>query len=201
MTLRVWALKIGELRPLSRGGLLLLTVRCAMRVEPWLPPGLDALWLDGFEHVASTAFEMPARSNPATTLARALSNRGAEACNRLAPTDEPLGRCMNYATQTLAAAVRAAGLEAGPVLKKAVIDSAKLSASVAGVLAHAGRVRVATGNDPVAVACVAMWDAIRADIPVLAAVTSELGTAANRVQALRELAPLWPGRAPAWVRR
>jgi len=201
MSLRVWALKVGELRPLSRAGLLLLSARCAMRVEPWLPPGMGALWQDGLEQVASAAFEMPARSNPATTLARALSNRGAQACHRLAPTDEPLGRCMNYATQTFAAAVEASALEAGPALKKAVIDSAKLSASVAGVLAHAGRIRVPTGQDPVDVACVAMWDAIRADIPMLAAVTSELETATSRVQALRELAPLWPGRAPAWARR
>lgn len=199
MTLRVWALKVGELKPLSRGGLLLLTARCAMRVEPWLPPGADALWHEGLTHVVGAAFNEPAPSKPAVILARELSNRGASACNLLAATDEPLGRCMNYAAVTLAAAVEATNLDAGPTLKKAVIASAKLSASIAGVLAHAGRVRVPTGKDPVAIACVAMWDAIRADIPAVAAASSELEIARDRIGALREHAALWVDRPPDWA--
>src|SRR5258706_7434833 len=101
MSLRIRALKIGELRPLSRGGLLLLSLRCAMRVEPWLPQGADSLWREGLEYVTTTAFDEPARSDAAGSLARELSDRGAMACNWLQSTDEPLGRCMNYATLTL----------------------------------------------------------------------------------------------------
>ena len=91
MTLRLWALKIGELKPLSRGGLLLLSARCAMRVEPWLPQGSDALWREGLECLATAAFEKPASSDAAITLARRLSDQGAIASNRLEATDQPHG--------------------------------------------------------------------------------------------------------------
>ena len=37
MSLRRWAVKAGELRTLSRSGLMLFSARCAIRVEPWLP--------------------------------------------------------------------------------------------------------------------------------------------------------------------
>lgn len=201
MTMREWALKVGELKLLSRGGLLLLTARCAMRVEPWLPTGADALWHEGLAHVVAAAFNEPAPSKPAAILARELSNRGATVCNLLAATDEPLGRCMNYAASTLAAAVAATSLDAGPTLKKAVIDSAKLSASIAGVLAHAGRVRVPSGKDPVDIACVAIWDAIRADIPAVAAASPELEVASDRIRGLREHAALWVGPPPDWASR
>jgi len=40
-----------------------------------------------------------------------------------------------------------------------------------------------------------MWDAIRADIPVLAAAPDQITT-----KAIRSIAPLWPGRPPAWVK-
>lgn len=201
MTVREWALKVGELKPLSRGGLLLLTARCAIRVEPWLPPGADALWHEGLTHVAAAAFNDPAPSKPAAILARELSNRGAAACNLLTATDEPLGRCMNYAASTLAVAVEATSLDAGPTLKRAVIASAKMSASIAGVLAHAGRVRVATGEDPVAIACVAIWDAIRADITAVAGAIPELEVASDRIRALREHAALWVDGPPDWASR
>ena len=73
------------------------------------------------------------------------------------------------------------------------------SASIAGVLAHAGRVVVPIGKDPVEVACLAMWDAIRADIPVVATVASDLETAKHRVAALRKCAPLWFDGMPDWA--
>ena len=199
MTLQVWALKVGELKPLSRGGLLLLAARCAIRVEPWLPPGADALWHLGLTHVAAVAFDAPAPSKPAAKLARELSNRGAKASSLLAATDEPLGQCMNYAALALGAAVEATSLDGGSTLKKAVLASAKLSASIAAVLGHAGRVRVPTGKDPVAVACVAIWDAIRADITSVAAASADLEIAKDRIRALREHAALWVGRPPRWA--
>jgi hypothetical protein len=199
MTVRVWAVKVGELKPLSRGGLLWLAARCAMRVEPWIPPGAESPWHDGLEHVAAAAISKPARSDVARLLGSELSNRGAAACNRLAATDEALGRCMNYAALTLATALDATALDAGPDLKKTVIDSAKLSASIAAVLAHAGRVRVRKGEDPVDVACLAIWDAIRADIKALAEGTLELEVATDRLGALRTHAPLWVGGRPAWA--
>jgi hypothetical protein len=199
MSLRIWAIKIGELKPLSRGGLLFLSVRCAMRVEPWLPKGVTTLWREGLEYVATAAFDRPTNSDVARDLARELSDRGAAACNRLQVTDEPLGQCMNYTTLTLATAVEAASLDAGPALKKAVIDSAKLSASIPAVLAHAKRIIAPPGQDPVEVACLAIWNAIRADIPSVAVATSELETAKDRIGSLRRCAPLWVGRTPTWA--
>jgi hypothetical protein len=86
-------------------------------------------------------------------------------------------------------------------MKKAIIEAAKLSASIAAVLAHAGRVDVPPGVDAVDAACVAMWDAIRADIPVLAGRQADLKNAEDRVRALRDCAPFWVGSAPGWARR
>jgi hypothetical protein len=170
-----------------------------MRVEPWLPPGTDALWRKGLGYVATAAFDKPARSKAAMTLADELSERGTIACNRLEVTDAPLGRCMSYTTQTLATAIEATNLDVGPALKKAVIDAAKLSASIAAILAHAKRIVVPSGQDPVDVACLAIWNSIRADIPAVAVATAELEAAKDRIAALRKCAPLWVGRTPAWA--
>jgi hypothetical protein len=200
MTLRIWAIKLGELKPLSRAGLLLLGARCAMRVEPWLPPDAGPLWSRGLEHVVGAAFSA-ADADAAAKLRRALSDRGAIASNALAATDVPLGRCMNYATQTLARAIDATCLDDGAPIKKAIIETAKYSASIAGVLAHAGRVVVPSGVSAVDAACVAMWDAIRADISVLAGASSALENADDRVRALRECAAQWAGGVPVWVTR
>lgn len=199
MTLRIWALKPAELKPLSREGLLLLAARCAMRVEPWLPPHIGPLWSRGLEHVVGSAF-YEADSGAGASLRRQLSDEGASACNTMSSVDEALGRCMNYATQTLARAIDATDLDFGPPMKKVIIETAKLSASVAGVLAHAGRVDVPAGADAVDVACVAMWNATRADIPVLADGAFDFKNAKDRVRVLRDRAPLWVGGAPDWAR-
>jgi hypothetical protein len=198
MTLRIWVIKSGELDPLSRADLLLLGARCAMRVEPWSPRDTRALWSLGLEHVVASAFS-EAEAGAASTLRRGLSDRGASACNALASTDEPLGRCTNYATQTLARAIDATCLGVGAPMKKAIVETAKLSASIAGVLAHAGRIDAPAGADAVDVACLAMWDAIRADIRALAGASSSLESAEDRSLALRECAPLWVGDVPRWV--
>ncbi len=199
MSVRQWTLKIGELKPLSRAGLLLLSVRCAMRVEPWLPPDADSLWHEGIDDLTAAAFKKPGRSRRAMTLVRGLSDLGVSACNRLSTTDEPLGRCMNYAILTLTTAIEATDRDVGPELKQAVITSAKMSGSIAGVLAHANRVLVRPGDDPVEVACVTIWNSIRADIPTVASFISEVEVAQDRVDSLRKVAPLWVDRQPVWV--
>jgi len=198
MTLRIWALKIGELKPLEREGLLLFGARCAMRVEPWLAPGGKVLWSRGLEHVVASAYS-EADPKAAAALRRELSDRGAVASNNLATTDETLGRCMNYATQSLARAIDVTCIDEMPAMKKVIIETAKLSASIAGVLAHAGRVDVQAGGDPVDVACTAMWNAIRADVAVIVGASARLKSAQNRVQALHECAPLWLDGVPRWV--
>lgn len=205
MGVRAWALKPGELKPLSRGGLLLLSARCAMRVEPWIPDGAEALWHDGLALVVTSAFGPPMTAKEVAKVVakkeRALSDCGAEACNRLEVTDEPLGRCMNYAMSALAAAVEATGCNERSAALKLVIQAAKLSASIAAVWAHAGRARVAGGQDPVETIATAVWSAIRDDIAHIASLASEtaLAATADPVRALREIAPLWPGRPPAWA--
>jgi len=199
MTVRNWALKTGELKPLSRAGLLLLSVRSAMRVEPWVPPAATALWREGIDDLTATAFKKPGRSRRAITLARELADLGATACNQLSTIDEPLGRCMDYAVLTLTTAIEATNLDVGPELKRAVIDSAKFSSSIAAVLAHAKRVVVPKGDDPIEVACLTIWNAIRADIPTIASVLSELEAAKGQVDRLRNIAPLWIDVPPAWV--
>ena len=200
MTLRIWAIKRSEIKQLSRERLLLLGARCAMRVEPWLPPNTESMWSRGLEYVVASAFS---ESDPvdAATLRRQLSDRGAIASNRISSVDKRLGECMNYTTQALAHAIDATTLDFGAPMKKAIIDAAKLSASIAAVLAHAGRVDVPPGADAVDVACVAIWDAIRADIPVLAGGQSDFKNAEDRVRALRDCAPFWVGRAPDWAKR
>lgn len=182
MSVKLWALKVGELRPLDDHALLLFAARCAMRVEPWLPAGAQPDWERGLEAVCRGS------------TARALSDRGAVACNRLATTDEPLGRCMNYSTQTLCAALEAAGSADRRTRCKHVIDAAKYASSIGAVLAHAGRVTAPRGTDAVTFACTAMWDAIRSDIAAIAGASSD-----TTPSVLRALAPLWPAGTPRWV--
>jgi hypothetical protein len=182
-------LKVGELRDLDDHALLLLAARCAMRVEPWLPPGAKADWKRGLDAVCRAGVGAKPRA-----LARALSDRGAMACNRLARTDEPLGECMNYATETLCSALEATLLAERKPRRKAVIDATMYAKSIGAVLAHAGRVTAPRGADAVDFACDAMWDAIRADVAALAGAAHD-----TTPVALRALAPLWPRGKPRWV--
>jgi hypothetical protein len=201
MSVRAWALKPGELKPLSRAGLLLLAGRCALRVEPWVPPGAEEAWREGLAFVVDVAWAEPTDEQESLRRARGIRDLGARACNRLEPTDEPLGRCMNYAMHTLAESIAATAVPLGPALKKAVIDTAKYAASIPAVLAHAGRVDGHGARDVVEVASLAMWDAIRADAASLARVTDRLGAPGDAVASLRELAAPWPSGVPEWVRR
>ncbi len=202
MSLRAWAVKPGELRPLSRAGLLLLAARCAMRAEPWRAPGLDRGWRAGLAHLLAAASRPPA---PPTAAARALARRiqdaGATACNRLDGTDgEALGRCHNHASNVLEVALEATSLQ-DRALVRALVDIAKLANSIPAVLAHAGLVRAPRGASAIDAACTYVWDATRADVAALARATDRVIAARDRAAALRRVAPLWPGRAPAWTRR
>ena len=200
MTLREWAVKPGELKPLSRSALLLFSARCAMRVEPWIPEGATALWADNLAFLVGAAFAGPPDAVDLASRRRAISTCGATARNTLAATDEPLGRCMSYATSTLATALVAAAAADRPTVLKRTIDAAKQSAAIAAVWAHAGRIAAgADGADAVTLACTTTWAEIRRDIAPLAALAAALEASEDRVQALRELAPLWTGVAPSWA--
>jgi hypothetical protein len=163
-----------------------------MRVEPWMPSGASAAWRKGLDPVARVATAAPVA---AAALARTIQDKGALASNRLDGKDDLRAECVNYAGLTLATAIEAAALD-GPTLTRAVIDAAKYAASIAALHGHAGRVKVAKSKDAVEIASLAMWDAIRADLPLLAAAGDKLDA-----RALRVLAPLWPKRPPAWATR
>lgn len=199
MSLKIWAIKVGELKPLSRAGLLLFSARCALRVEPWVPSEAKGKWRDGVREATRVSFADPISPAAAQNLYRDLVNLGARASNRLTETDEPLGRCMNYAMSTIGAAVELGAMEMGSPLKKAVTAVAKLSASIPGVLAHAGRTTAPVGEDPVDTACIPMWDAIRADVPIVAESTAKIESSDDPIASLRDCAPLWPGPVPEWV--
>ncbi len=200
MSLRQWAVKPGELRALSRSGVMLFSARCAIRMEPWLPSSATKVFAKELLFLVDAAFGEPVAVGVLRKRAGALSDLGASACNKLAKTDEPLGICMNYATSTLVTALEAATSDDRKDAVKVALVCAKLSASIPAVWAHAGRVRAPAGVDPVDLACDAVWDAIRADIEPVAAHTADIEHAKDRVKALRAVAPSWRGRAPRWTK-
>lgn len=190
MALRLWSLEQSELRALAREGLLLLAVRCAMRVEPWRAPGLARDWRAGLAQVVASASSTPLDPSATRALARRIQEAGAIACNRLDGTArEALGRCHSYASSALAMSLEASALEGRP-LAGALIYVAKLANSIPAVLAHAGRIRAPHGKSAVDHAAAIAWDATRRDVAALAAGAGE--------RILR--APRWPARAPAWTR-
>lgn len=150
MSLKTWAIKPGELRGLERDALLRLMTRFCERVAPWAPPGpLFQKELKRLQRGDGT--DLRAR-------VRALADAGAMACNRLEATDEPKGRCLNYAASTLSTALECLALPMGAPLKKQVILCAKLAASIPAVLAHA--------HEPSRVdeRCVEFWELLRSDV-------------------------------------
>jgi hypothetical protein len=200
VTLKAWTVKVGDLKGLTRAELLFATARCALRAEPWRPAGAEGAWREALDFVARAAFGEPTDAAAASVVARVVGELGARACNRLDGTpDEAVGRAMNYATQTLSAAVEATALAGLPELKKEVVLAAKLSASIGPVLAHAGRVAAPPGTDPVDFAALATCSAIRADLAALRDKEAALRVAADPMVALRAVAPLWPEGVPAWV--
>lgn len=192
MSLRELALKPGELKLLSRAGLLLLGARLAMRVEAWAPPEATVEWRAGLDLLVASAFRGSGAAGvgEAESLARAISSHGVHACNRLRESDEPLGRCMNYAGLTLATGLRASVLTEVVASKKAIIEAAKYAGFIPAILAHAGRIRGPSGRDVVDFACEETWAAIRAEVPSVAAATVAVEQSEDRVDALRRSAPL-----------
>jgi len=191
--MREWVLKPGEMKPLARSGMLLLASRCALRVEPWIPKNGKALWRDNLAFVVAEALAPPTDPKDAAKRARALSDCGADACNRLDSTDEPLGHAMAYAMTTLATAVEATALDERGV-RKLVIDAAKYSASLFAVWAHAGRVKVRKGQDAVEVSAKVVWGAIRHDIAFM-----NVLQARPPVKVADIRLPVWQGAAPIWA--
>jgi hypothetical protein len=203
MTVREWAIKAGELKALNRTGRLLFAARCALRVEPWVPEDLSDLWLNHLGLLVNAAFEEPVLSAVAEGRRRTIAERGATAQNRHEASDEPTARAMGYSAQTLALGLGATALPAGTELTKEVIGAAKMAASIAALIAHAGRVEAPAGEDAVTFASVTTWDAMRADIPLLveALPTLSAPNAKDRLGQLRALGPLWPTSPealPSW---
>jgi hypothetical protein len=199
MSLREWAVKPAELRALSRSGMMLFCARCAMRVEPWVPKSATKLFAQEVAFVVDAAFAAPFDKGALRKREIALGDLGVTAFNDLKDTDAALGRCMSYATQTLATALDAATTDDRKVALNVAISSAKLSASIPAVWAHAGRVHARDGRSAVDLACTSAWAAIRSDIAAVEARLPNVERAQDRVKALRAIARLWPGRAPAWA--
>jgi len=165
-----------------------------------MPLTCDEIWGQGLSHVvAAASADVPLGRRE--SLRREISDAGALASHALHESDEPLGRCMNHATQTLAAAVESASLGIGDGLKKRVIETAKYSASIPAILAYAGRVVAPDGEDPVDFACVFMWDTLRADIEPVREAEAVIGVAEDPVCALRACASLWSLGEPSWASR
>jgi hypothetical protein len=200
MSVRLWAVKPGEVKSLSREALLLFGARCALRIEPWWPVSAGPQSTEPLGFVLAAAFGKAPAAEVALARSRVLLNAGAKACNVLEATDGPRGQCINYAACTLAAVVEAAGMAERKAVVKATLEAAKLSASIFAVWAHAGRVPVpASGQEVVDHVSETVWQSIRADIAPLADALDALATAPDRAQALRALAPLWLGGEPAWA--
>lgn len=187
MSLKVWALKPGELKPLDRDGLLIFTALCALRVEEWIPPEARARFTAALTAVvdhaavgAAPPADIPARS-------RELSDLGATASHAKASVDEPVGRCHNYALLTAAIALELIPIADRPTIVKRVIVAAKHAGSIPALLANAGRVIAPAGHDPVDFACTQFWDARRADVVRVAAQRAALRAASDRLAALRAL--------------
>ena len=191
MSVRAWAIKPGELKELTRCGLVLLAARCALRVEPcvleWWPDApktVRSLWATSLDHLVRSAFTTT-RHDIQRRL-RALSNAGSLGRRRCEARDETRATCVNYAFYTLAAAVETGRFTERPLIVKSTIQAAKMSASIAAILAHAGRVPAPVNDDPVDHASRIAWGAIRADAARLTATPDARSC------------PLWPDPAPAW---
>jgi hypothetical protein len=202
VSLKHLAIKPGELGPLDRAGLLLFASRCVLRVEPWWPvAAVERAGAVIATMVAAAQSGAPVAAAAARTLGRKLSDLGAMAYNALPTGDQPLGRCQNYAMQALVAALDAAAAAERPGIVKAVIDAAKLAASIPAILGHAGRVLETPppGQDAVDLAATTTWAAMRADIGLIASRTGAITKAPDAVSALRELGGMWAGSAPSWA--
>ncbi|MEM9159090.1 MAG: hypothetical protein AAGB46_08575 [Verrucomicrobiota bacterium] len=192
MNLKAWAIKLRDLKQLSRTGLLSLGYRCALRVEPWIPPDSAALWNRGLEYVVKS-IRSGVNDSSAGQLTRQLSDCGAIACNETSRIDETLGRCMNYATLTLALTIDATSIKEDKELKKVIIDIAKHSASIPAILGHANRVVAPTGEDPVDHASISVWDLIRADIQRIEKISDM-----SSIKDLRDLRDIWADGGFEW---
>lgn len=201
MSVKAWAIKPGEVKPLDRAGLLLLGARVALRVGPWVHgpavPHFQAV-LAGVVQAAVTGAVLDVALQAER---RGLADLGARICNRLDATDEPRGRAHNYAHQVLVAVSQGAdALDRATVLKSA-LEAAKYAGSIAAIWGHAGRVLevLGTPHDPVDYACGLTWAALRADVALIVCEREALLAAPDPLAALLALAPHWPEPPPSWA--
>jgi hypothetical protein len=193
VTVRAWALKLGDLKPLDREGRLRLAARCALRVEPWVAPSDHGLWQEQLAFALGGTAGEPLDPAEAGRRQRLLADAGARSCNRLAATDEPLGRCHGYALLPVSELLAACACPSGPALNKHVIDAAKYAASISAVLAHAGRTAVPTASGaPVDVVTPAFWEEVRADV-------ARVATPAPTLDDLRAVGPLLSDDLRRWL--
>jgi hypothetical protein len=180
-------LKAGDLRPLTDAGLLQLVVRMVMRSEPWCPLGGEASWRAAVDTIVGASAGLVVSLATAEAQGRALLDLGARGAR--AGEAAHVWQARNQAACVVDMGLRAA---AAPLRKERwqrVRDSAKHAASIYALQAHAGRLAI---DDAITIA----WATIRADIPRLASAGIDRPT----LSTLRSLAPLWPGREPAWAR-
>ena len=98
---------------------------------------------------------------------------------------------MNYAALSLAETVRACAEEAAKERNKLIISSAKMSASIPALLAHA-HLTAQSADD----ASQSIWAMIRSDVHLLADRSLDTNSAVN---SLRLMGPLWPDAVPEWA--
>lgn len=177
-------LKAADLKPLDDDRLLLLAARVGWRVAPWCPPGAEAACDETLTRLVAAARGEPLDPRAAARLRRALSDHGA----RGAQGTDVRGRARNQAASALAAGLDAATCATRAERWKRVVQAGKHAASIQALLAH-------DGLQPLEDALTLPWAAMRADVATLAAVDLPRSS-----EALRDLAPLWPGREPAGAR-
>lgn len=200
MSVKQWAIKAGEVKPLDRAGLLLLGARVALRFESWVPAGAETSFRAVLAGVVQAAVAGTALPVALRTERRALSDRGALACNRLDATDEPAGRAHNYAALVLTAVAQGADALDRPTTLKSVLEAAKYAGSIAAIWAHAGRVHEAQGTaqNPVDLACERTWAALREDVVLIVREREALVAAPDPLAALLALEPHWQPPLPSW---
>lgn len=191
MALRAWALKPSELKNLDSSARVLFLTRCALRVEPWVPPTARAMFRAGLDLLLTGGPKPRLRQH-----ARRLAELGAVACNRLESRDEPLGRCQLYATLVLSEALVALAEAAPHDATRSLLLAAKYAGSIPATLAHAGRVKAPKGKSPVDVAAGAIWKAMRDDVAWLGEEVA-LRKAKRPLPTLRKR-PLWKP-LPKWL--
>lgn len=208
MTVAAFVLRPSEVSSLDVAGLLLLSARVALRVQPWLPRGADLLADRALDRVVAAARGAPLARATFNELHARISYLGARAAN----VDAVDGYRNNYAALAVCNALIATQQTERKPLVKAIVDGAKYACSIAAGLAHDKRVTEAAPEQSTLVdfVCERTWSQIRRDIALIGALAptadkrdANPGAASleaiTDARALRELAPLWDDPGPSWA--